>query len=40
MTDQPSPPRAATVLAFAVLYIVWGSTYLAIRVSVATMPAY
>ena len=40
MTDQPSPPRAATVLAFAVLYIVWGSTYLAIRVSVATMPPF
>jgi drug/metabolite transporter (DMT)-like permease len=40
MTDQPPPSRAATVLAFATLYLVWGSTYLAIRVSVATMPPF
>lgn len=40
MTDQPPPSRAAVVLAFATLYLVWGSTYLAIRVSVATMPPF
>jgi drug/metabolite transporter (DMT)-like permease len=37
------PPRAAglphTVAAFAAIYIVWGSTYLAIRVAVETLPA-
>jgi drug/metabolite transporter (DMT)-like permease len=31
-------PRAHVVAAFAAVYVVWGSTYLAIRYAVATMP--
>ena len=31
--------RASVLLAMGLLYIVWGSTYLAIRVSLETMPA-
>jgi drug/metabolite transporter (DMT)-like permease len=42
--DQPQPqpgPRAPAVriaLAFAAIYLVWGSTYLAIRIAVAEVP--
>ncbi len=32
------PQRLKILLAFAVVYVVWGSTYLAIRVGVATLP--
>lgn len=32
------PPRAQVLLAFAAVYIVWGSTYLAIRVAIETIP--
>src|ERR1051325_1106646 len=32
------PTRLQFVLAFAVVYIVWGSTYLAIRIGVADLP--
>jgi drug/metabolite transporter (DMT)-like permease len=36
-----SPPRAGLVgLAFAAIYIIWGSTYLAIRMVVESMPAF
>jgi drug/metabolite transporter (DMT)-like permease len=31
--------RASVLLAMGLLYIVWGSTYLAIRVTVETMPS-
>ena len=31
-------PRTGIVLAFAILYLVWGSTYLAIRYAVETIP--
>ncbi|MEZ4402993.1 MAG: drug/metabolite exporter YedA [Kofleriaceae bacterium] len=35
----PSPsPRARLTLALAVVYVVWGSTYLAMRVAVETLP--
>lgn len=37
-TRDPRPSSAQVVLAFATLYIVWGSTYLAIRLAVATWP--
>src|SRR5262245_43885092 len=37
-TSRIRPPIAKLVTAFAVLYIVWGSTYLAIRYVVETMP--
>jgi drug/metabolite transporter (DMT)-like permease len=33
-----SPSRTALVLAFAAIYLIWGSTYLGIRVTVETMP--
>ena len=34
------PSRAALVTAFAVIYLVWGSTYLAIRVAVESIPPF
>ena len=34
----PAPSRAALLLAFATLYVIWGSTYLAIRVAVVSWP--
>jgi drug/metabolite transporter (DMT)-like permease len=39
--DAASPPRAWKVLlAFAIIYFVWGSTFLAIRVGVREVPAF
>lgn len=32
------PTRAAILTAYAVVYVVWGSTYLAIRVAIETLP--
>lgn len=45
MTTQTSTTtvgstRALVILAFATVYLVWGSTYLAIRVAVETMPPF
>ncbi len=38
---MPTPPtRTALLLAFAAIYLIWGSTYLAIRVAVETMPPF
>lgn len=34
------PPKALIIAAFAALYTVWGSTYLAIRVTVETLPPF
>lgn len=34
------PPRSLVLLAFAIIYVVWGSTYLAIRLGVETIPAF
>ncbi|HMJ89607.1 MAG TPA: EamA family transporter [Candidatus Acidoferrum sp.] len=34
------PPRTLLIAAFAAIYIVWGSTYLAIRVVVETLPPF
>ncbi len=34
------PARTALVLAFATIYLVWGSTYLGIRVAVETLPPF
>ena len=34
------PSRTALLLAFAAIYLIWGSTYLAIRVAVETMPPF
>jgi drug/metabolite transporter (DMT)-like permease len=39
--DSAKPPRTAAVAAaFAVVYVVWGSTYLAIRFGVETIPPF
>lgn len=35
-----TPSRAKIVLAFAAVYVVWGSTYLAIRLAVDTLPPF
>lgn len=37
-TDEPS--RLSILLAFAAVYIIWGSTYLAIRFAIATIPPF
>lgn len=34
----PAPPRILLVAAFAALYIIWGSTYLGMKISTETMP--
>jgi len=36
--DQASHHRLLTLLAFAAVYLIWGSTYLAIRVGVRSLP--
>jgi drug/metabolite transporter (DMT)-like permease len=38
--SSSSPPRALVWLAFATVYVVWGSTYLAIRVAIETLPPF
>jgi drug/metabolite transporter (DMT)-like permease len=40
MKPATAPSRGALILAFAVIYLVWGSTYLGIRVAVETMPPF
>ncbi|HEX8386319.1 MAG TPA: EamA family transporter [Rubricoccaceae bacterium] len=40
MTAEPPPSRAALLAAFAALYVIWGSTYLAIRFAIETMPPF
>jgi drug/metabolite transporter (DMT)-like permease len=35
-----TPSRTALLVAFATIYVVWGSTYLAIRVGVETLPPF
>ena len=39
-TSTTHTPRTFIVLAFGIIYIVWGSTYLAIRVAVETLPPF
>jgi len=38
--SEATPSRSAFILAFASIYLVWGSTYLAIRVAVESMQAF
>src|SRR5437899_514082 len=33
-----APSRALLITAFAAVYVVWGSTYLAIRIAIQTLP--
>ena len=40
MEAKPHPPKWQTLLAFAMIYFVWGSTFLAIRVGVAEVPPF
>jgi drug/metabolite transporter (DMT)-like permease len=40
VSASATPPRIAFVAAFAAVYLVWGSTYLAIRVAVETIPPF
>ena len=40
MEPQPRPPAWQTLLAFAIIYFVWGSTFLAIRVGVREVPPF
>lgn len=40
MTTSSRPPRALIWLAFALIYIVWGTTYLAISVAIETIPPF
>ena len=39
-TSNAHPNRTSLIAAFATVYVVWGSTYLAIRVAVETMPPF
>src|SRR5687767_5983813 len=38
--NNSNPSRAMIILAFAIIYLLWGSTYLAIRVAVETLPPF
>src|SRR5205807_5286580 len=40
MTPSQQPQRSRVILAFALLYVLWGPTYLAMRVIVRDMPPY
>jgi drug/metabolite transporter (DMT)-like permease len=40
MKTDAHPPRWKTLLAFAIIYLVWGSTYLAIRIGVREVPPF
>ncbi|MBX9929002.1 MAG: EamA family transporter [Gemmatimonadaceae bacterium] len=37
---MPRPPRSLVVAAFAAVYLVWGSTYLAMRIALEAMPPF
>jgi drug/metabolite transporter (DMT)-like permease len=37
---RAAPSRGSLILAFAAIYLIWGSTYLGIRVAVETMPPF
>jgi len=39
-THLPAPPTWKLMVAFGLVYLIWGSTYLAIRIGVETMPPY
>src|SRR5271163_2656358 len=40
MEDKTGPAAWKTLLAFAIIYFVWGSTYLAVRVGVREVPPF
>ncbi len=38
--DDATPTRTKVLLAFAAIYVIWGSTYLAIRFAIETLPPF
>ncbi len=40
MTDTSEPRAWHVALAFAAIYLIWGSTYLAMRIGIATLPPF
>ncbi|MDQ5978456.1 MAG: hypothetical protein QG602_1430 [Verrucomicrobiota bacterium] len=40
MSSSAQPARSALLAAFAAIYLIWGSTYLGIRIAVESMPAF
>src|ERR1700749_2363409 len=40
MNATPHPARSNNLLAFAIIYFVWGSTFLAIRIGVQEVPPF
>jgi drug/metabolite transporter (DMT)-like permease len=40
VNSSAAPSRARLLLAFAAIYLIWGSTYLGIRIAVETMPPF
>lgn len=43
MSPKPlpaKPPRWRVIAAFAAVYLIWGSTYLAIRIAIETIPPF
>jgi drug/metabolite transporter (DMT)-like permease len=40
MLSETAPPRVKLLLAFAAIYLVWGSTYLAILFAIETLPLF
>jgi len=40
MSQPPTASRGALILGFAAIYLIWGSTYLGIRVAVETIPPF
>lgn len=39
-STAPAPSRSAFVLAYAAIYLIWGSTYLGIRITLEAMPPF
>jgi drug/metabolite transporter (DMT)-like permease len=39
-SESPAPSRVKLLLAFAAIYVLWGSTYLAIRLAIDTVPPF
>lgn len=40
MSETKAPARWQVIAAFAAVYLIWGSTYLAIRVAIETLPPF
>ncbi len=38
--SSSTPPLVAVLIAFAIVYLVWGSTYLGIRIAIETLPPF